>query len=49
VFMVFAFTGWKGLLVLAVSTSIGMIPPLTGIRRSHSMGILMVPVLFLLW
>ena len=47
--MVFAFTGWKGLLILAVSTAIGMIPPLIGIRRSHNMGVLMVPVLFMLW
>jgi putative membrane protein len=47
--MVFAFTGWKGMLILAVSTAIGMIPPLVGIRRSHNMGVLMVPVLFMLW
>jgi putative membrane protein len=47
--LVFAFTGWKGLLILAVSTTIGMIPPLVGIRRSHNMGVLMVPVLFMLW
>ncbi|MDG6225440.1 MAG: tripartite tricarboxylate transporter permease [Candidatus Thermoplasmatota archaeon] len=47
--MVFAFTGWIGVIILAVSTMIGMIPPLTGIRRTHSMGVLMVPVLFMLW
>ena len=47
--MVFAFTGWVGVTILAVSTLIGMIPPLTGIRRTHSMGVLMVPVLYMLW
>jgi putative membrane protein len=46
---VFAFTGGKGLLILAVATAIGMVPPLVGIRRSHNMGVLMVPVLFMLW
>jgi len=47
--MVFIFTGPIGLLVLGVSTVIGMVPPLVGIRRSHNMGILMVPVLIMLW
>jgi len=47
--MVFVFTGPIGLLVLLVATAIGMLPPLTGIRRSHSMGVLLVPVLTMLW
>ncbi|MGA1793666.1 MAG: tripartite tricarboxylate transporter permease [Thermoplasmatota archaeon] len=47
--MVLAFTGPLGLLVLAVSTSIGMIAPLTGIRRSHAMGVLLLPVITMLW
>jgi putative membrane protein len=49
VIMVLAFTGPLGLLVLAVSTSIGMIAPLTGIRRSHAMGVLLMPVILMIW
>ncbi len=40
------FTGWIGLLVLAVSTAIGLIAPLTGVRRSLCMGVLILPVVF---
>jgi len=47
--MVFLFTGPMGLFVLAVSTSIGMIPPSIGIRRSHAMAVLLVPVIIWLW
>lgn len=47
--MVLAFTGPIGLLVLAVSTSLGMIAPLTGIRRSHAMGVLLLPVITMIW
>lgn len=49
VIMVLAFTGPLGLLVLTVSTSIGMIAPLTGIRRSHAMGVLLLPVILMIW
>jgi putative membrane protein len=47
--MVFAFTGFLGLFVLAVSTSVGMIAPNIGIRRSHAMGVLLLPVIIMLW
>jgi len=47
--MVFAFTGPMGLFILAISTSIGMIPPAIGIRRSHGMAVLLVPVIVWLW
>lgn len=47
--MVFLFTGPLGLLVLTVSTSVGMIAPLTGLRRSHAMGVLLMPVLIMIW
>ncbi|MBN1538703.1 MAG: tripartite tricarboxylate transporter permease [Candidatus Thermoplasmatota archaeon] len=47
--MVLAFTGPIGLLVLAVSTSLGMMAPLTGIRRSHAMGVLLLPVITMIW
>ncbi len=43
--MVFIFSSYLGLLVLLISTSLGMIPPLKGISRSHLMGCLMIPVI----
>jgi putative membrane protein len=49
VIMVLAFTGPLGLLVLVVATSIGMIAPLIGIRRSHAMGVLLLPVILMIW
>jgi len=49
VFMVWAFTGPLGLGVLAVSTALGMIAPRLGVRRSHAMGVLLVPVILMLW
>lgn len=49
VVMVFIFTGPLGLLVLAVSTSVGMIAPQIGIRRSHAMGVLLLPVILMIW
>ena len=47
--MVIATTGLLGLLILAVSTAIGMIAPLIGIRRSHAMGVLLLPVVIMFW
>ena len=47
--MVFMFTGWLGLLVLAAATAIGLIAPALGVRRSHAMGMLMLPVILMLW
>ncbi len=47
--MVIAFTGPLGFFVLLVSTSIGMVAPMIGIRRSHAMGVLLVPVIIMLW
>ena len=38
-------SGPKGLLVLFVSTFIGFLPPLLGVKRVHSMGFLMIPTL----
>jgi len=45
VVMTIIFTGPYGLLILAVSTSIGLLPPLFGVKRSLSMGVLMVPLI----
>lgn len=49
VLMVFAFTGPLGVVALVVSTAIGMIAPLIGIRRSHAMGVLLLPVIMMIW
>jgi len=38
-------SSWQGILVLIVATSIGIIPALTGVRRSMAMGCLMLPVI----
>jgi putative membrane protein len=38
-------SGPRGLLVLFVSTFIGFLPPLLGVKRVHSMGFLMIPTL----
>lgn len=45
VFLVFLFTGFFGLLVLVVATCIGLLPVEWGVRRSHCMGILLVPIM----
>jgi putative membrane protein len=49
IIMVFAFTGVLGLFILAVSTCIGLLPPYFGVRRSHAMGVLLIPVIVMLW
>lgn len=43
--LVFLFSGWLGLLVLATATAIGLIAPVKNIARNHLMGCLIVPVL----
>lgn len=43
--LVFVFTGFLGFFILLVSTAIGMVPNLTGIRRSLAMACLMVPTI----
>jgi len=46
VVLVFLFTGFIGLLVLVVAMFIGLLPVEFGVRRSHCMGILLIPVIF---
>ncbi len=41
----FYFSGWIGLFVLWVSTSLGMLAPLVGVKRSNAMGCLLLPVI----
>ena len=43
--LVFLFTGIVGVFVLLVATFIGLIPVHWGVRRSHCMGVLMIPVI----
>ena len=43
--LVWIFTGIIGVLVMLVATFIGLLPPLLGIRKSHAMGFLLVPVM----
>ena len=45
ILLVFLFTGFIGLFVLLVGTIIGLLPVFWGVRRSHCMGVLLVPIL----
>ncbi len=42
--LVAIFSGWLGLLVLSVSTAIGLLAPLAGCKRIHAMGCLVIPI-----
>lgn len=43
--LVFLFTGLLGVLVLIAAITIGFLPILWGVRRSHCMGVLLVPII----
>ena len=43
--LVFYFSSWLGLSILIISTAIGIIPNIVDVKRSHSMGCLMLPVI----
>ena len=45
VVLVWLSCGWVGMVVLIVGTILGLIPPRIGIRRSHAMGIIIVPIM----
>jgi putative membrane protein len=45
VVLAFILTGWLGLLIVAVSTSLGILPPLLRVGRNHLMGCLLLPVI----
>ncbi|MFZ2071673.1 MAG: tripartite tricarboxylate transporter permease, partial [Halobacteriota archaeon] len=47
--IVFILNGAIGLLVLAVATCIGLIPIYCGVRRSNCMGVLLLPIIVMLW
>ncbi|MDD2714258.1 MAG: tripartite tricarboxylate transporter permease [Candidatus Wallbacteria bacterium] len=44
IFLVFAFTGLKGLLITYAATGIGLIPVVFNSRRSNLMGVLLIPI-----
>lgn len=39
------FSGWIGMIILITSTAIGLIAPIIGVKRSHAMGCLLLPVI----
>ena len=41
--LVYYFTGLFGLAIALVSTAIGLLPVLTGVSRTHLMGVLIIP------
>jgi putative membrane protein len=41
---VFVLSGWKGMLIMIVSTALGILPPYVNVRRNHAMGCLLMPV-----
>jgi len=43
--MTCAFTGIFGLFIFFLSTVVGLIAPVAGIRRTHAMGVLMLPLI----
>lgn len=43
--LTYAFTGTFGLFLYLVSTVVGLMAPFAGVRKTHSMGVLMVPLL----
>jgi TctA family transporter len=43
--LVWLSTGWIGIGVLITGTVMGLMPPRIGIRRSHGMGIILVPIM----
>ena len=45
VILVFLFTGLVGIIVLLVATFIGLLPVHWGVRRSHCMGVLLIPII----
>jgi putative membrane protein len=44
-FLVWIFTGWLGVLIAAVSAAVGLLPVLSGVSRTHLMGVLLVPTI----
>lgn len=49
VIMVIIFNGALGILILITATCLGILPPTIGVRRSHLMGVLLIPVILHYW
>lgn len=49
VVMVLFLSGFCGLFIFAVSTCLGLIPPLAGVKRVHLMACLVLPIILLFW
>jgi putative membrane protein len=47
--LVILFNGPMGLTVLVIATATGIVPQVIGVRRSHLMGVLLIPVMFYYW
>ncbi|GFO98105.1 hypothetical protein ig2599ANME_2322 [groundwater metagenome] len=43
--MVIMFTGWFGLVIFMISTPVGMISSFAKIRKTHAMGVILLPVI----
>lgn len=43
--LVFLFTGAFGLMIFVLSTSVGMLAPFLKVRKSHAMGVILLPVI----
>ena len=43
--MTLAFTDFIGIFALFLSTILGLVAPLTGIKKIHAMGVLMMPLI----
>ncbi len=46
--LVILLTGWQGLLIYLTATSLGLLPPLKNVGRSHMMGCLLLPIILFL-
>lgn len=44
-FLVYYVTGWFGIILTLLSTSVGLLPILSGISRTHNMGVLLLPTI----
>jgi putative membrane protein len=44
-FMVIIFTGWFGLVIFFIATPVGMIASFARIRKTHAMGVILLPVI----
>ncbi len=44
-FMVFMLTGWFGFVIFLIATPVGMVASFAKIRKTHAMGVIMLPVI----